>query len=307
MNLRQIHNTLISGRFSVIIFIVLVVIMRLITQPDLSSIAFWAALLLQIGIALALLQVNYVFTIIRTRTMLPAVFYLLMTGSFPIFYTEWQGSVAASGALIGLVFLFSSYQNPDSQKNALNIGIILTLCSFAWPPLLFLFPLFWYGLYVFQSLNFKTFFASIIGVIVVYLFAFVWGLYNGGIQVFIEILPHTEELFVIHPFNLNVQDIVVFGLLFVLFIIAGFNIFVSGLSEKIKTGTYLKFLYTTSICIALVMPFQCEWKIQWTLLIYTPVIFILSHFFTLSTRKITSWILVVFILFFIGMYIWQVL
>ncbi|MDR1369347.1 MAG: DUF6427 family protein, partial [Dysgonamonadaceae bacterium] len=174
MNLKRIHNALISGRFTIIIFIILVFVMRLLTRPDLGSIAFWVAFLTQIGISISLLHVNHVYTIVRGRTMLPTVFFLLMSGTSPLFYTEWKGSVIAAGVLVCLICLFASYQKPNSQLNALNIGLILTLCSFVWPPVWFLFPLFWYGFYEFQCLNIKTFFASIIGIITVYLFAFVW-------------------------------------------------------------------------------------------------------------------------------------
>ncbi len=283
----------------------MVLIMRSLDHPDLSSISFWTALVLQISIALALLQVNHVFTIIRSRTMLPTIFYLLMTASCPLFYTEWKGSVAAAGILVCLVYLFASYQKADSTKNAFNIGMTLTLCSLVFPPVLLLFPLFWYGFYSFQSFNFKTFFATTIGMIIVYLFAFVWNIYSSGAENFFGSFFHYQDFWVMHPFSLNIQDFLVFGLLFVLFVIAGFKIFVSGLSEKIRTGSYLKYLYFFSICIVIALVLQSEWKICWSLLIYVPLSFILSHFFTLSTKKITSWMLVFVILFFFGMYVWQ--
>jgi hypothetical protein len=155
-------------------------------------------------------------------------------------------------------------------------------------------------------LNIKTFFASIIGIITVYLFAFVWAVYNEGIQAFVDLLPHYQDLLVLQSFGLTLQDLLVLSLVAVLFIISGFNIFMSGLSEKIRTGTYLNFLYLISICLAVALVLQSEWKINWTLMIYIPVVFILSHFFTLSIRKITSWTLLFFILFFMGMYVWQV-
>ncbi len=307
MNLKQIHTTLISGRFTVIIFIILVIVMRLITHPDLSNVSFWGALLLQVGIAIALLQVNYAYTIIRSRTMLPAIFYLLIIGAYPLLYTEWKGSLAAAGTLICLVFLFESYQKPDSQKNALNIGLVLSLCSLVCPPLLCLLPLFWYGFYRFQSLNFKTFFASILGVMTVSLFAFIWYVYIEKIESFVSVFSDYRYLFGLHSFSLSIQDIVVYSFVSILFFMSGINIFLSGLSEKIRTGTYLKFLYLMSVCLAILLVFQSEIKASWILLVYIPVTFMISHFFTISTRKITSWTLIVFILFFIGMYVWQVL
>lgn len=306
MNLRQIHNSLVSGRFIVIIFIILVFIMRFLSQPDWTAPAFWIAFLLQVTISLLLLQVNHTFTIIRSRTMLPALFYLLMTGGTPLFYTAWQGSVAAFGVVICLVCLFNSYQKPASQLNALNIGLVLTLCSFLWPPVLFLFPFIWYGFYDFRSLNFRTFFATVIGIMTVFLLVFAWSIYDSGIRNFIEILPQWQEFLVIHPFSLDFPDILVFVLLAILFVLSGFDIFVSGLSEKIRTGTYLKYLYLIAICITVIMSLQSEWKANWTLILYLPVTFIMSHYFTLSNKKISSWLLVFTVLFFIGMYVWEV-
>ncbi|MDR3060905.1 MAG: DUF6427 family protein, partial [Dysgonamonadaceae bacterium] len=271
MSLKQIHHSLISGWFTVIVFILLVFIMRLLSQPDWNDPAFWAAFLLQVTISLALLQVNHTFTIIRSQTILPALFYLLMTGGTPLFYTAWQGSIAAFGVLICLIYLFGSYQKPASQLNALNIGLILTFCSFVWPPVLLLFPFIWYCFYAFRSLNFRTFFATIIGIMTVYLFVFAWNIYHGGIRNFFEMLPQWQEFLVIHPFSLDSLDILVFVLLAVLFVISGFDIFVSGLSEKIRARTYLKYLYLTTICITVVMNLQSEWKANWTLILCLPV------------------------------------
>ena len=279
--------------------------MRSYVQPDLSDIAFWATLLLHIGISLTLLRINYLFTIIRSRTVLPSVFFLLMTTSSPMFYTEWKGSLAVAGAMICMINLFNSYQKPESQINALNIGLILTLCSFLWAPILYLFPLFWCGFYNFQSLNFKTFFASIVGVIVIWLFVFVWSVYNGGIQAFIETISGFESIFELHPLSWNLREWIVFGFVLLLLIVSGVNIFLAGISEKIRTETYLKNLFLASICIATIMILQSEWDV-WILLVYLPVSFILAHFFTLSSHKITSWTLNFFILFFFGIYIWRV-
>ena len=306
MSLKHIHNTLISGRSTVITSIILVSVMRLYVQPDLSDIAFWATLLLHIGISLTLLRINYLYTIIRSRTVLPSVLFLLMTTSSPMFYTEWKGSLAVAGTMICMINLFSSYQKPESQINALNIGLILTLCSFAWAPILYLFPLFWCGFYNFQSLNFKTFFASIIGIILVWLFVFVWSICNGGIQIFMNTISGFEGIFELHPLNWNLREWIVFSFVFVLVAISGIKIFLSGISEKIRTETYLKNLFLASICLVTAMIFQSEWDI-WVLLVYLPISFILSHFFTLSTHKITSCTLIFFIIFFVGIYAWRVL
>ena len=305
MNLRQIHNTLISGRFTIIVFIVLVFVMRVYAQSDLKDIAFWSTLLLHFGIALALLRANYLFAVIRTRTVLPTVFFLLMTTSSPMFYSEWKGSLAVAGAMICTVFLFDSYQKPESQTNALNIGLLLTLCSFVWAPIICLFPLFWIGFYSFKSLNFKTFFASITGVVVVWLFVFVWSIYNGGVQVFIDVFSAFGDILEIHPFTWNFREWIVFGFVLILVIISGVNIFISGISEKIRTETYLKKLFLASVSIAIALVLQSECHI-WILLVYLPISVILSHLFTLSTRRATSWTLIFFIFFFLGIYIWRV-
>ncbi len=305
MSLAQVHKALISGRFTVISSILIAILMRLLSGQAWDDHVLWIVLGIQIGIALILLQVNHSFTIIRTKTMLPAVLYLLFTTTCPSFYADYNGSIVAFCILLCLLFLMDSYQNPDSQKNALNISLILTITSLLWVPLLFFFPLIWYGFYRFRCLNFKTFFSSLIGILIVYFFIFSWSIYKNEWSIFFEHLPHKEDFLVIQPLAINIQDISVFAVLFILFIFSGYRIYGSGFSEKIRTSTFLHYLYLISICIFILLLLQSEWKFTWALILYIPLSFVLSHYFTLSTKKITSWLLLFTFAFFLGMYVWQ--
>ncbi len=301
------HNSLVSGRFAVIVFILLTLVMRMATLSSWNDPTFWITSFLQVVVSLVLVQANHIFAIIRNRSMLPAVFYLLMTGSNPALYNAFDGSVAAFGVILSLIFLFDSYQVRDSQVNAFNIALSLGICSLLWSPVLCLLLFIWYGFYKFRCLNYKTFFATLIGIYVVYLFLFSWYFYQDNLPGFLEYVPDYRTFFSFRQVSVTYYDMAVIVFLSGLFVICGFNLFVSGISEKIRNSTILKFLYVLAAGVLVLMIIQSDWKLNWMLILYMPVSFVLSHYFTLSNSRIAPWLLVSTILFFTGIYCWQVL
>jgi hypothetical protein len=218
--------------------------------------------LIQIGTAFFLLRFNYIFSIIRRRTFLPVFFYLILVCCFSEFYLDWKGSLAALLMMVNYVFLFSAYQKPDSQLNALNISLILVLGSFFWPPFLIFFPILWIGFYWFHSLNLRVFLAGIIGFIVIYLFIFAWCVFQNdwenNLTIFRSFFPAFKEIFPVHKLNLSNYEWISFCLILLTHIIAGLSLFVVGISEKVKTVSHLKYLYILSFIIFALSLVQSE-------------------------------------------------
>jgi hypothetical protein len=265
-----------------------------------DNLSFWGSLLIQIGIAFFLLQLNHTFNIIQEHTFLPALFYLLFTGSNPNLYYDLEGSVAALCLVLSYYFLFDSYQKPNSQMNALNISLLLVLGSLLWTPLLFFFPVFWIGFHRFKCLNARVFFASLTGFVIVYLFIFTWSIFQGDVDIFFSHLPQIETLFVIQNPDFTFLVWITCGFLFFIYLVMGIYLFFFNISERIWTISILSHFYFSSFFIFIFLLLQSEYKSSWRLIIFIPIAFLTGHFFSRSNKPILHYLLLLFFLFFVG-------
>jgi len=300
MNIRNIYKSFINNRLPLIIAWLVFIALRIPQIGEGEALELWGSMFVQTGIALLLLYITQKFSIIRQRTFLPAFLYLLLVGTNSLFFYDLRGSVSTLLVLLCLWLLFGTYQNPLSQRKALNIALVLTLGSFYWTPFLLFFPLFWYGMYWVKSFNLKTFFASLLGVAVVYLFLLAWSIYHDDKAVFVQFLPDLNTLWDIRfPSSVNIKESIANILLGILFVTSVFNIFMAGVAEKAQARTYLAYLSQLTVVISILCLGQNQWEKEWLSILYAPLSIVLAHYFTLSQRLITMWLFLATILFFL--------
>ncbi|MCL1933103.1 MAG: hypothetical protein FWF53_04725 [Candidatus Azobacteroides sp.] len=306
MNIGKIHKQFLSSKLLLSVIVFVFVAVRLYPAYDqLDDIRLWSCLLIQIGIAFFLLQLNHTFNIFQQHTFLPALFYLLFVGGNPDFYYDLKGSIAALCFVLSYYFLFDSYQKPQSQANALNISLLLVLGSLLWTPLLFLFPVFWIGFYRFQSFNARVFFAGLIGFATVYLFIFAWSIYQGDKDIFLSFLSQFKTLFVVHKPDLTILEWVICGVLLLFGFIIGIYQFFFNISERVWTISVLGYFYLSSFLFFIFLFLQSEYKSTWWLINYVPIAFLAGHFFSRSNKRSVHYLLLLFFLFFVGIGIAQ--
>ncbi|MDR2621926.1 MAG: hypothetical protein LBC48_05010 [Dysgonamonadaceae bacterium] len=293
MKISNIHKAFVSNWVVFIACILAFLVFRL--QEDWSNPNFGVITLIQVGIALFLLQLNNIFSIIRHRTLLPALFYLLLAGCNPVSNLDWKSGLVVLLMMVNYLFLFHAYQKPNSQLNALNISLILVLGSFLRPQLLLFFPVFWFGFYWFRSFNLRVFLASLIGIIIVYLIIFAWSIYQDDWQMFLLYLPKPEEIFFVYEPNLSNYELVNLGTVLFVYIFAGYNLYVSGISERIRTVSLLKYMYIFSFLILFMAFVQPEYRSFWELIAYISIAMVLAHYFTLTNKLSIKILMLIFI------------
>ena len=304
MTLRQIHKSFVTGHTSLIVVVFLFILFRFIgaNEGD-SAVVLWSTAAVQLATAFLLLYLTQTFVIIRNRTFLSAFFYLLFTGTIPDLYGDLSGSFSGICLLFCNFFLFASYQQERSQAHALNIALFLTIGSFLWAPLLYFFPLFWFGMYQLRSLNFRSFVASLLGFVVVYLFVFTWNFHQGTQATFLQENPDWQALLHINPLDFDLLEYLIIGFLAMLFFLSGGNIFVASISEKIKTIIALRFLYIACVFVFILLLLQNDWKKEWFSILCIPLSLLVTHLFALTEKTVIRWLMLATILFFLVMFI----
>ena len=306
MNIEKIHKQFISSKLLLFTIAFAFIAVRFYPMSNQwNNISFWGCLLIQIGMAFFLLQLNHTYNIIQGYTLLPALFYLLFIGINPVFYYDIKGSIAALCFVLCYYFLFDSYQKPESQVNALNISLLLVLGSLLWTPALFLFPVIWIGFYRFQCFNARVFFASLTGFVIVYLFIFTFSIFQGDKNIFLSFLPQFDSLFIFQKPVLTILDWLTCGFIIIVYLIIGVNLFLSDISERVWTISVLSYFYISSFIIFFFFMFHAGYKLSWGLITYIPVAFLTAYFFSRSNNRGVYYLLMIFFFFFIGIGIFQ--
>ena len=306
MNFKQIHRILSGGVLTFPISIVLAFFARIFAGITFHDYFSWIIFLIQIGIAVLLVRINYEYQIIRKRTFLPAAFFMLFTASNPALYVNLTGTISAFIMILCLVLAFKNYHNQGAQVSSFNISLILTIGGiFCWQALLAFIPLFWVGFWWFRSFNVRTFFASLLGIFTVYLFLFAWCLYDHNLTYFYEKIPHIKEISSVIWIELQWFDWIVVAYFIFLLVLSAIDIFMLGFSEKIRTTLFFKFLYLLVIALFIFACFFDFMTNDIQTIIYFSIAFISGFYFAISENKLATYLLIFTILFFITSYIYR--
>jgi hypothetical protein len=304
MSLSKFHRSLASGYFLLIISLLYFLGIRLWVigypgNPDL-----WITAGIQVLTAILISFLNHDFRIIREKSFLPFVFYFLFVSIDPSFFLAWKESLYVLSLLLCFYFLFQSYEEVFPRKQALKIGILLSVGMLFHPsfyPLVFLFL---FGLYRFKSLNLKTFLAAFCGSLSVYIFLFCWCLYRNEPALFLDYFPDWT-VFLPEPIEFHLKDLFVFIFSLILLILSGINIYLAGISEKIKNRVILSFLFLFSLFLFILIPIEFQWVIEWQGFLNLSLTLLLSHYFMKRINRAKTILLIFSILFFMGAGIWD--
>ncbi|MDR2042641.1 MAG: hypothetical protein LBP98_10070 [Tannerella sp.] len=138
--------------------------------PDKPS-AYLVGMLLLCGMAALLQRANDYLILFRGKTKLPfLLFFLLNSASFG-FVPLRPTSVAFFFLALCMVELFKAYREGKTglaPGNAYKATLWLGIGSLVWIHLLWMLPLFWYGIFRFRLLTLRVFLASLLGVAAIY-------------------------------------------------------------------------------------------------------------------------------------------
>jgi hypothetical protein len=318
--LRFYKNNIADGKGILIFSIVVAVIVRLIFYFSTENIPLpvsggylWQPLisLLEnpfvsligssaIVIILALLvgHINTVHVLIRRRTMLPPAIITLLFSCHPIFMQMSPGYVSVLCLLFVINIFFSVYNANEKAVGAFRVAFVLSLGSLFSPVMLVYIPLSWVALAIMRCLNFKSFFAAILGVLIIYFPVFSFYIFSDHLDLFLKpYLSISIQDLNILPF-LQFDYILWEGLSFfiiLLGLIIGSN-YINSYKDKVKVRAYLSLLSIITITAILFFLFlNINSDVNLYMAVSTASL-LLSHFFALVNRKSGAILFYIFIL-----------
>ena len=115
-------------------------------------------------------QINNRFTIIRTRTFLPILIFLLLLGTWNQTHAMIGSHLVLTLFILALYYFFNMSRDRKASEEAFMGSFLISLSSLLINPMIFIIPLCWIGFVMFQSFSLRTFLASLFGMIAPWIF-----------------------------------------------------------------------------------------------------------------------------------------
>jgi len=211
------------------------------------AIAYILGLLLFLLSAFVIQRINDIEMIIRERTRLPFMLFILFvsTNAGLLPFKE------ITFALICIVFviyeLFNSYQLPEAAGKLFNAGVFIGIAGLFVPQVLLFLPLLWIGMYQFRSLKYKSFMASLIGVLIIYWFVLAWCVWKHDFSMFTSLYSSLASLNVFSISAFFRIYLIGFAGVLLLLVMAFFHIKMNAFNNSVRIRQMLSFLLNMSV------------------------------------------------------------
>ena len=243
--------------------------------------------------AFLLLLFNNRFSLVRARTSLPVIIFLLLTcGAFNS-YTLFSCHLALTLFIVALFLFFEMYHNKAVEKAFM--GSFLTTCaSLIIPQYIFIIVVFWIALLSYKAFSARTFLASIFGVLtpIILYFSCLY-LIDGSVDFYQYMMCFIPREIGFNS-DFSLIDIIYQSIMLLFFIICTITVYHDINKDIVRTRKNLNFCFIILLCsivIRLGYAESFEPLMPLTLLGYT---IFFSHTFTLKQTKFQQ---IVFILF----------
>ncbi len=244
--------------------------------------------------AFLLAQLNNKYTLIRTRTFLPILIFLLLMGSWSDTHSINGSHISLTLYIFSLFYFFGMPRDPKASEKAFMCSLMLSLASLFIQPIIFLIPVCWAGFIMVQSFSLRTFLASIFGALAP------WLLYIGGLFVFQSDFDLTTlfsmNLYVgINIASYSIPQIIYYTLLTIIAIVNLVGMYSNAYSDAMNTRVNLNFLILQLVStLILIFVFNQQFAVFLPIIAFVYSVLV-SHAFTLKNNNFYVYLFILFL------------
>ncbi len=250
--------------------------------------------------SIMIVRLNARFILIQQRTFLPAFFFMLITAFYMPLLNFSEAIFGSFFFIFMLDLLFSTYKQEPNTYRFFEAGLLLGIASLFYARLIYFLPFIWIVAVIIRPFFWREWLYPVLGVILPYLFIIIIS-YVAGSAPFSILITLKQNLTTYYgSFQVNLNNFMVTGFVFLLIFIASIYMLRVYQFKKIYIRNYYMiffWLFVSSLLFFVLTRFD-------TGIVYVfavPVSFILSNFFvngrkTLGNRILFGVVLVLFIL-----------
>lgn len=289
MRMKRIQNRIAESRLSLpvlAVYGVLVCVAAGLLQGQL-----WLPFVLLALSTLLMVELNNANALIRIYSRMVSCSFLALTLMAAYTFTSVTGAVVQLCLLSCYVTLFNAYQDKGATGWVFYSFLAIGTASAFFVQILFFVPVLWLLLaHNILALSWRTFFASLLGLIVPYWFVGGYYAYRGNIR---WIAGHFAELAQFAPpldfTGWNGHQTVTFCFIALLAATGIIHFLRNSYRDKIRTRMLYEFLIVMTVCTLVFMLLQPQ---HHDLLLHVLIINtapLIGHFIALTQTKITNW------------------
>ena len=235
--------------------------------------------ILLVGMALLLIQMNNRYNIIRIRTMLPAPLFVLLVSGFTTIHAMHPVYFAAFFVLLAVYRLFSAFDQVKPYSPAFDSGFFLGVASLFYFNGVILLPAFLIGVGILsRETKWREFVVCFLGFLLPFIFAFSYVFMVGKIPEFLNTLQlniHTPA----GDFKSNLPVLGYFGLLFIFILFGSIKILRQYDTKKVSTRKFFIVLFLVFLFAMFGWVLMPSTSFEIVVIAAIPVTFLLSNFF----------------------------
>lgn len=241
-----------------------------------------------------LVQLNTKFSLIRTRTFLPVLIYLVLIAVWSLAGITVVNHFTLTLIIIALFIFMNMYRNKQGVEQAFAGSLILATGSLFSCEFIMLLPAFWIGFIMFQSMSLRTFLASLFGAITPWILYISVRFYlQPDVNLLTELLSNFKTTFTFTAPSIN---LIIYASSLLILILIGLVGFLNNLhSDSIQTRQSLKLfvvLFFTSIIITILLSTNITALLPLIAMSYAMII---SHPLSLQKNNFNSIIFIIFL------------
>ncbi len=250
-------------------------------------------------------ETNNAYSLIRIRTRLTSVVFLLGLAVMPWVHPFGNAGVAMACVAGSLYFLFRTYQLTEPVGDTFRAHLLLGIGSLLFPPLPVLVPfyLLCMGFYL-RSLGLRAFVAALLALVLPYWFWAAGCLYLedfGPLTAHFETfaLPTWQDVAALT--TLPLQQKLVWGCTTLFTLVSTVYYLRTYYNDKIRTRMFCYILICQFFVLEVLLCLQPQYFVEWLALLHLTGSFLTSHYFAVTRSRLTN------LLFILTLFIWVAL
>lgn len=241
-------------------------------------------------------QLNDRYALIRTRTKLPAIIFVVIIGGFTELHTLHPVYFAAIFLLFAIYNLFAVFNNPAPFSPIFNAGLFLSIGALFYFQLIVLFPAFLIGVIIlYREVGWRELLIASVGFMVPFVFAAGFSFYTDGL---LEFLKTMEQSFVT-PVNYLNGNFPLYGFLLfyaVLILIGSLRFMQQFDSRKVSTRKYYSVFLVVFLFAISAFLFVPAASHEMLIIAAVPTTFLISNLFVSLESRFWSELLFVLLI-----------
>ncbi len=238
--------------------------------------------------AYLLIEMNTAFALIRTRTALPAAMFMTLYVSCPFLYTYSKEIWTPLLLLAALFSLFRSYESKHASTTIFHAFLLLGMGSFLTPHILYFVPLLYAIMGSLRSLNPRTFFAGLMGILTPYWILLCYHLYfSDTLKDVYSPFQEAIHFSAIDYSAITLPQAVSVLIIFLIAAVGSIQGLMSAYQEKVQTRILLRSLIFTEASVLLLACLQPQ-HLNTLLPVFLAIGSVMSgHLFALTFNRFT--------------------